>query len=386
MKILPNLDVVKKVDTDKPFGYTIQNETATQPGTPIVVDYFQDLLSNFYRLLELAKITPTDAYDGDSTQYQLVEALKKLPNLLNDAEQTLNLTSTMWSVGFDLSILPNKYFFFARASQDYVQGVTYRFKGSGATDYSFASNGFKSGDELLVIIDTSGVRAYSISGVGQADDFIFPIVDAPIFFNDTNKMWYQVGGKLLSDEPSINDLQQVIRTDLSSSTAVVEDIFVVGGCVLCFCSDTGNKYFFMQFDITDLSSVTEVTLTGTTFGTASDFSPFVFVQNGFVYVTNTMNADNKDYSITKLSHNISTATMALVSTVEISHSFVKTKNAVIKSGLLYTFTGGVLATYNLASGTQTVLGNYGTLSESGQLLGFYGSIYFRVNQTAKKWF
>jgi len=161
MKILANLvSLVKRTDSNLPFGKTIQDETETQEGTPIIADLMQDFFSNWYRLLEMAKITPTDNFDGDSTQYQLVDALKKLPNDLNDVERVLTLDGTVWSVPFDLSILPNKYFFIARASEDYIAGTSYTFKGTGTETYSFTSKGFKSGSQIIVVIDLSGVRAY----------------------------------------------------------------------------------------------------------------------------------------------------------------------------------------------------------------------------------
>lgn len=164
MKILHNLSaLVKRTDANLPFGSTIQDETETQQGTPIVSDWFQDLLSNFYRLLEKAKITPTNDFDGDLTQYQLVDALQKLPNTMNDIEQVLTLDGTTWNVNLDLSILPNKYFFLARASDDYDVAETYSFKGSGDDTYSFTSEYFKTGNLLLIVIDTGTVRSYTIS-------------------------------------------------------------------------------------------------------------------------------------------------------------------------------------------------------------------------------
>ncbi len=164
MKILANLTaLVKRTDANLPFGKTIQDETETQPGTPIVSDWFQDLLSNFYRLLEKAKITPTNDFDGDSTQYQLIDALQKLPNTMNDIEQVLTLDGTTWSVDLDLDILPNKYFFLARASDDYDVAETYNFKGSGDDTYPFTSEVFKTGNLLLIIIDTGEVRSYTVT-------------------------------------------------------------------------------------------------------------------------------------------------------------------------------------------------------------------------------
>lgn len=169
MKILANLSsLIKRTDANLPFGKTVQDETPTQAGTPIVADWFQDLLSNFYRLLEKAKITPTNDFDSDLTQYQIIDALQKLPNTLNDVEKVLTLDGTTWNVDLDLDILPNKYFFLARASDDYDVAETYDFKGSGDDTYSFTSNGaFVTGGLILVVIDLSGVRAYPLSKVLQ---------------------------------------------------------------------------------------------------------------------------------------------------------------------------------------------------------------------------
>lgn len=165
MKILANLPLVKKTDSNLPFGKTIQDENDTQQGTPIVADLMQDLFSNFYRLLEIANITPTNAFDSDSTQYQIIDALKKLPNSMNDIERilTLNDAGDTWAVDLDLTILPNKYIFLARASDDYDIAETYDFKGSGDDTYSFTSEYFKTGNLLLIVIDTGTVRSYTIS-------------------------------------------------------------------------------------------------------------------------------------------------------------------------------------------------------------------------------
>lgn len=164
MKILANLvSLVKRTDANLPFGKTIQDETETQQGTAIIADLMQDIFSNLYRLLEVSKITPTNDFDGDSTQYQIIDALKKLPNSMNDIEQVLTLDGTTWSVPLDLSILPNKYFLLARATDDYDATETYDFKGSGDDTYAFTSEVFKTGNLLLIVIDTGGVRSYTIS-------------------------------------------------------------------------------------------------------------------------------------------------------------------------------------------------------------------------------
>jgi len=139
MKVLGNLLVPKDSNSRYPFGSNIKNETDTEQGTPVVREIYGDPLMNLYRILELVGMTPTGTEDSDDTQYQLVEAIKKLPNSLNDIEQILTLSGAIWSVGFDLAYLPNKYFFVARASEDYVSTETYTFKGSGVLELPFSN-------------------------------------------------------------------------------------------------------------------------------------------------------------------------------------------------------------------------------------------------------
>lgn len=186
MKVLGNLSVDKDTNAKYPLGSNIQNETDTLNGTPVVREIYGDILMNLYRILELTNITPTDTEDNKDTQFQLVEALKKLPNSLNDIEQVLTLSGSVWSVPFDLSILPNKYFFIARASENFVDGTTYTFKGTGAIELPFTSSGFNGSDELLIIIDNSTVRAYSLNLDNKADliDGKVPADQLPSYVDD----------------------------------------------------------------------------------------------------------------------------------------------------------------------------------------------------------
>lgn len=382
MKTIAQLSIPKEVSSNFPFGAII-NETDTEDGTPVIREIYNDILVNIYKLLETVVITPTGDEDNETAGYQILEALKLLPNVLNDIEQILSLSLTVWSVPFNLDFLPNKYFFVARASEDYVAGPSYTFKGITDTEYSFTSSGFKSGDELLVIIDTSGVRAYSLSFLSNAASEVFTVMGLPLAFNDTAKMWYQENGQLLSDVPSVDYLESIIRVDLSDGTIILNDILVMNGYVLCFCLvPASNTYFFRQFILSNLTVSAPVAIVGTSFSNVSDFSPYVYAQQGIVYVTNSMNTTANDYSISRL--NFTPGTLTFASTTNLDASFVKTSNAVIKSGLLYTMISGVLESYNLSSGLKASLGIYSGVV--GQLFGFNGQVYFSAGQVAKKWF
>jgi hypothetical protein len=384
MKTIEQLSIPKQVDSNFPFGAII-NETDTVDGTPVVREIYNDHLVNHYKLLEEVGIVANGTEDNETNGYQILEALKKLPNTLNDVERVLSLSTTVWSVPFDLDLLPNKYFCVARASEDYVAGTSYTFKGTTATEYGFSSSGFKSGDELLVIIDSSGVRAYSLSFLSNTATEVFSVMGTPVAFNDTNKMWYQEAGVLMSDVPSVDYLESIIRVNLSNGTVLLNDVFVMNGYILCFCLiPSTNNYFFRQFLLNDLSVSTAVSLVGTSFASASDFYPYAYAQSGSVFITNNMNVNANDYSVSKLNYTPLTGLLTFVSTTNLDVSFVKTSNSVIKTGLLYTMISGALNSFNLTSGAKISLGTYSGVA--GQLFGFNGQVYFSSGEVCKRWF
>jgi len=383
MKTIKNLAVPQDASAQFPFS-TIKNETDTENGTPVVREIYGDVLTNLYKLLQVVGIVPTNTEDSDITQYQILEALKKLPNSLNDIEQVLSLSGLIWSVPLDTAYLPNKYFFVARASDNYVSGTTYTFEGSNAVSMPFSSTGFNASDEILVIIDTSGVRAYSLSFLSAVSSEVFTVLGTPIAFNDTNKVYYQEDGVLMSDVPSVDYLESVIRVELSDGTILVNDILILNGYVLCFCLiPSTNIYFFRHFELNDLSASQTVSLVGTSFASVSDFFPYVYAESGFIYITNAMNANANDYSLTKLSYNPATAQLTLVSTFNLEITFAKTSNAVIKGSFIYTYIAGVLNQFNLSTGVKVTLGNYAGVI--GNLFGFNNEVYFSSGEVAKKW-
>ncbi len=383
MRTIKNLAIPQNTDPKFPFS-TILNEDDVTNGTPVVEEIYGDVLTNLYKLIQTVGIVPTGTQDSDTSQYQILEALKKLPNTLNDIEQILTLTGTVWSISLPIELLPNKYFFVARASENYVAGGIYTFKGTGSTIYSFSSAGFKASDEVLIIVDTSGVRAYSLSFLDTISDEIFTVMGLPIAFNDSNKMYYQTDGNLASDTPSINYLESIIRVNVSDGTILVNEIIISNGYVLCYCViPASNVYFFRQFALTDLSVSQAVALVGTSFASISDYSPYIYASQGIVYVTNAMNGNANDYSISKLIYEPTIANLTLSSSIDIDTSFVKTTNAVVKGDLLYTLVTGVLTSFNLITGATNVLGNYAGIV--GNLFGFNGNIYFGSGEVAKKW-
>lgn len=382
MRKLSQLPVVKQVDADFPNGAII-NETDTQDGTPVVRELYNDPLVNLYKILELGGVTANGLEDKEGS-YQLVEALRKLPNLLNDSEQVLTLDGTTWSVPFDLSLLPDKYFFIAKPTDNYVSGT---FVGSGEDVYPFSSTGFNASDELLVVIDQSGVKAYSFAAGGSSSgiDEVFTVMGMPIAQNSSETLFYREEGALLSDLPKCDVLEEVIRAEVADNDVLVTDIFVTQGyavCVVYFPNEI--TYRFFQFPLSDLLTVEEVNVDGATFPVGSDFNPYFYADDENLYVTNTNGTDADDNIVSVFAYNPGTPNLVFQGTVTLDASFVKTSNGALKNKFLYTFVSGFLRSFDMTTGNMVLLGEFN--GNNGNLFSFNGNIYFTSGEVAKKWY
>ena len=375
MRTIKQLSAPQVVNPNLPFG-GILNETSAVQGTPVVEEIYGDVLSNIYKILQETGVVANGTQDNEDTQYQFIEALKKLPNSLNDIQQTLSLTSNKWIVPFDLERLPNKYFFIAKANSDYISGVSYIFKGNGLVEYTFASDGFKSNEPILVIIDQSQVKAYSL--IPTKNETITAVGGLPISYNDTNKMYYFENGVLFDDTPMKYGLQSAIRASLSDGTIVVKDIVVISGFVLCLCY--GTNYFFKKFALTDLVAVLSVTINGATFSNTTDNNPYIFASNGFIYISNDMNATDNDFDLHKFAFN---GDLTLVATESIDSTFKKTTNYYIKNNDLFTIENADLVKYDFNTNVKTNRGKQNT--KRGQLISFNSNPYFVVGEIGTKW-
>jgi hypothetical protein len=386
MRTIKNLDVAQNSNAKFPFS-TIQNETDTQDGTPVVEEIYGDIITNTYKLLQEVGITPTETQDSDTSQYQILQALKQLPNSLNDIERVLSLSGTTWSVDLDLSYLPNKYFFVARASDNYVSGISYNFSGSNESSIPFVSGGFKASDELLVIIDNDEVRAYSLSAFYGVKEEVFSVLGQPLSYNDSDKMYYFEDGKLFSDTPSINDIQTTIQNFYEDSEIVICDVAILNGYVLCLCLKPSTiNYFFVQFALNDLETVQEVDVVETSFGDSVDYVPYMYVDGfeKYVYISNTMNTLSDDFKLTRLSYFPLANELSSPTEIDLRTFFEKTTNSVINGNYIYTLISGNLKKYGLSDESVEDLGRFP--NALGRLINFNGNIYLLNGEVAKKWF
>ncbi|MBB6236485.1 hypothetical protein HDC90_001097 [Pedobacter sp. AK013] len=377
---IPNIP--KDGDFAKFPDSTIKNETSTEDGTPVVREIYGDLLTNVYRILRLAKIDPSGFEDNADSGYQLVEALKKFSNNLNDVEQVLNLSGQVFSIGMDLSILPDKYPVFARAAENYNSSLVYTFKGSGAESYSFtAVNQFKSGDELLLIIDSANVRAYNLSQSLESSTEIFTPFGTPLAFNNGKKVWYQSEGVVFSDKPEVLDLQGSIRSSQSDGTILVYEIMLINGYFICLAfypNTLAHKIF--RIPESNITAPQQMVFVTGGFG-SSDNSPYIYTDGTSIYITNASSNSGDEYSIDIYSINANN--LSFSGNVLLSNTFKKTTNAVILNSKIYTLINGILRFFNVVTGEDVFVANFP--ANLGVLFALDGSALFSSGDVAKKW-
>jgi hypothetical protein len=384
MKVLGNLSVDKDTNAKYPLGSNIQNETDTLNGTPVVREIYGDILMNLYRILELTNITPTDTEDNKDTQFQLVEALKKLPNSLNDTEQVLTLSGSVWSVPFDLSILPNKYFFIARASENFVDGTSYTFKGTGAIELPFTSSGFNGSDELLIIIDNSTVRAYSLIKLSENQETLSLLINSPLQYNLSNELYYFVEG-ILYKNLEIFNLQQKIIENYGSTKQVKYCSFMQGYAVcVVFDTDTENWSFY-AFELSDLNTPFILDTDWIQIENINYFPSFYFDDN-CIYATNSGNTSSNNNLVMKIVFMPDSQEVLSSSIIEFDENFKRelVNGSAIKSDVLYQFDDATkrLDGFNINTGILVEFGEYPI--SKGFLFNFKNSIYCRINNIAHK--
>lgn len=386
MKTLKGLPPQIPRDTNEAkFPYhNIKNETDTEPGTPVVREVLGDILTNLYALLKDTGIVPTETEDSDESQYQILKALKKLANELNDVEQVLTLTELIWSVNLEIDNLPDRYLFIARATEAYNPAINYTITGTDENSYPVTSpTGFSASDVILVVLDQSGSRIIQLSKTETQED-VFTVFGMPVIFNDSSKMYYEEDGALLTDTPSIDYLQSRIRVVEGDGTLMVYNMFVLQAHVLCFCYIPSTQtYKFYQFDLLDLSTAVLVTISGISIPVGSNNDPYAFTDGNIVYLSNQAGTTANDYELAGLAYDPIAQTLTLNVSRVLVNTFTKTTNAIIQGTELVTFIAGSLKKYELTTGIETQLDDYNSFV--GTLFSFNGAIYYSNGEVAKKW-
>ena len=180
----------------------IKNETATDPGTPVVREIYGDVITNIYKIIRDAGVDFTETEDSESTQYQLLDALKVFTNELNDTMQVLTVNGLKVSINVSLDNLPNNYVFIGQVSDSLSAGVTYELEGTDDNTYNFnVQLGINSSSQVLLIVNKfSNVRLIDLSKETSQTTISLPY-SGVLSYNSTNTSYYLSDGFILNNGP-----------------------------------------------------------------------------------------------------------------------------------------------------------------------------------------
>jgi hypothetical protein len=371
------------IDNENFTDGSIKNQTESEQGTPVVEEIIGDPLSNIYKLLRQSKITPNGLQDNELNGYQLIEALKLFSNSLNDEEKILSLDGTVFSIPVNLSLLPNKYPIFVRASESYNPALTYTFKGNGTGDdnliYDFTGTSFSSGDELLLIIDSAGVRFYNLSSLSSTPKEIFPSMSVPLCFNDSGVIWYYSEGTLFSEQMNSYNILNSIVDFYATACEVCEAFIRLGYVYFMVYISVTETYRICRFSLGDLNTCESVNIEGIPLG--ENNNPYLFTDGINVWLTNSSGNSEDDFELDKYS--FVGQNLVYVSSVTMDENFVKTRNFCIKNNNLFTMVSNQLRQCSLSTGITVFGSNY--KGSVGVLFSYNKQAYFLVGEVAKKW-
>ena len=361
----------------------IKNETATDPGTPVVREIYGDVITNIYKIIRDAGVDFTETEDSESTQYQLLDALKVFTNELNDTMQVLTVNGLKVSINVSLDNLPNNYFFICQVSDSLSSGVTYELEGSGDNTYNFSvqSNINSSSQVLLIVNKFSNVRLIDLSKETVQNTISLPY-SGLLSYNSTEISYYLSDGFILTNGPKAANVQQAIRVDEGDNDILIYDAVIHKGVLICLAkTDAATVYDIYVFNLTNLETV--VNKFTVTQQTSTDHVPYLFADNSFVYLSNLGNNSSDDFKMRAYSFDSETFEFTQSSDITLNSDFQKSTNYFIKDSKFFTFINGNLYSYPFTGETRNFekfLNN-----TNGQVFTQDSKIYFKSGFIGNLW-
>ena len=353
----------------------ITNETENQEGTPVVREVYNDLLMNVYSFVKSRGINFNQLEDNEQNGYQFINALKRNINELNDSEKLLNLNGSTWNIELNFDLIPNKYFVFARATEN--SNVNYSsIKGSTNTSYPFESNDFKTGDELLLIIDQNKVRAYNLNFSSSVNNLGLNIFGTPLRYSSSG-IWYYDNGILYNDKPESFKIEQILKSQTLNENITILEVFKKDSYFLCCCFD--NQTFeisFYKFDYSNMQSAFELTIEGININQdLTENRDCYFYYNGEkLMISNQSNNSSLNNYLHSYSVNFSQNKLIYSNEVVLEETFQKVMNSISVAGGIINFINSSLYYYQINEQIQ-LIGEFplfiGIIFEIGNKIYYY---------------
>jgi len=361
----------------------IKNETAKDPGTPVVREIYGDVITNIYKIIRDAGVDFTETEDSESTQYQLLDALKVFVNELNDVLQVLTVDENDVSINVDLDNLPNNYVFIGQVSELLSSSETYDLTGTGDNSYVFSTDSdIKANSQVLLVIQNSSVAKIIDLSKETSQTTISLPYSGVLSYNSSNTSYYLSDGFILNNGPEATNVQQVIRVDQGDNDILIYDAVIHKGALICLAkTDAATVYDIYVFNLTNLETV--VNKFTVTQQTSTDHVPYLFADNSFVYLSNLGNNSSDDFKMRAYSFDSETFEFTQSSDITLNSDFQKSTNYFIKDSKFFTFINGNLYSYPFTGETRNFekfLNN-----TNGQVFTQDSKIYFKSGFIGNLW-
>ena len=361
----------------------IINETENQEGTPVVREVYNDLLMNIYSFVKSRGINFNQLEDNEQNGYQFINALKRNINELNDSEKLLNLNGSTWNIDLNFDLIPNKYFVFARATEN--SNVNYSsIKGSTNTSYSFESNDFKTGDEILLIIDQNKVRAYNLNFSSSVNNLALNIFGTPLRYSSSG-IWYYDNGILYNDKPESFKIEQILKSQTLNENITILEIFQKDSHFICCCFD--NQTFeisFYKFDYSNMQSAFELTIEGININQdLTENRDCYFYYNGEkLMISNQSNNSSLNNYLHSYSVDFLQNKLIYSNEIVLEETFQKAMNSISAAGGIISFIDGSLYYYQINRQVQ-LIGEFPSFI--GMIFEINNKIYYYDGSNAIQW-
>jgi len=361
----------------------IKNETAKDPGTPVVREIYGDVITNIYKIIRDAGVDFTETEDSESTQYQLLDALKVFVNELNDVLQVLTVDENDVSINVDLDNLPNNYVFIGQVSELLSSSETYDLTGTGDNSYVFSTDSdIKANSQVLLVIQNSSVAKIIDLSKETSQTTISLPYSGVLSYNSSNTSYYLSDGFILNNGPEATNVQQVIRVDQGDNDILIYDAVIHKGALICLAkTDAATVYDIYVFTLTNFNTIAnKLTVTQQA---STDHVPYLFADAGFIYLSNNGNNTADDFKVRSYFLGLKPFTLTQSSDITLNSDFQKSTNYFIKDSKFYTFINGNLYSYPFTGETRNFekfLNN-----TNGQVFTQDSKIYFKSGFIGNLW-
>ena len=388
MRSLKNLGLVHNQNYSLYPQGAIQNETDNVDGTPVVNEVYNDTLMNVYALLADRKVNLSNTEDNEVNGYQIIKALKLVFNEYSDSVQILSKPSANWFIDIDSKLLPEKAVLFVRSTDNMTANIDESlFDRAGEYLKISPRTNVKTGDDCVLIYDSSGGRIYSLNPVSVKESDIdnFVVYGNPIAqSNSLPLVWYFKDGILSNMQLEFYNIQETIRGQNGDLELEVKNVGQIGSRFLCLVYKPSNfTYSFVSFQNGNFNSPQPVSIIGfSQDATGTDDNQVnIYFQNDEVYATNKAGNSIENNEITKFIFNPQTNTLIYQLNFTVDNDFEKNQNTVVsETRLIYLNSTGIIS-YDL-NGGKLIKNTYNQLI--GQLFRVGANLYFTNGYNASR--